>query len=109
MCTNIVVSAADAGTWTGGASRRVDYTAASASWLSHYSHNVSCFSAYLLRSHQPRWTMPAFQNPDTGTSTKRKPEQHDPNFASRKRQATENDGASGTSAMEGEHYFMVQW
>ncbi|EIW61952.1 uncharacterized protein TRAVEDRAFT_57102 [Trametes versicolor FP-101664 SS1] len=53
--------------------------------------------------------MPAFQNPDTGASLKRKPEQHDPNFASRKRQATENDSASGTSAMEGEHYFMVQW
>ncbi|KAI0335474.1 hypothetical protein GY45DRAFT_1316794 [Cubamyces sp. BRFM 1775] len=54
--------------------------------------------------------MPGFQSPITSTSTKRKSDYHDPNFASRKRQALEDDGdASGPSAMEGDQYWMVQW
>ncbi|KAI0638193.1 P-loop containing nucleoside triphosphate hydrolase protein [Trametes polyzona] len=53
--------------------------------------------------------MPPFQNLASSSSAKRKPEQHDPNFASRKRQAVENEGASGVSAMEGDQYWMVQW
>ncbi|KAI0375644.1 hypothetical protein BV20DRAFT_959644 [Pilatotrama ljubarskyi] len=53
--------------------------------------------------------MPAFQSPVAHSSAKRKPEPHDPNPASRKRQALDADGASGTSAMEGDQYWMVQW
>ncbi|KAI0832427.1 P-loop containing nucleoside triphosphate hydrolase protein [Trametes gibbosa] len=53
--------------------------------------------------------MPPFQGLSVSASAKRKPEQHDPNFAGRKRQAVENDGASGVSAMEGDQYWMVQW
>ncbi|KAH9853466.1 SNF2 family N-terminal domain-containing protein [Lenzites betulinus] len=53
--------------------------------------------------------MPPFQGLSASTSVKRKPEQHDPNLAGRKRQAVENDGASGVSAMEGDQYYMVQW
>ncbi|KAI0677546.1 SNF2 family N-terminal domain-containing protein [Trametes maxima] len=54
--------------------------------------------------------MPPFQTPAASTSTKRKPEYHDPNFANRKKQAFENDSASSTtSGLEGDHYWMVQW
>ncbi|KAI0723311.1 SNF2 family N-terminal domain-containing protein [Earliella scabrosa] len=51
--------------------------------------------------------MPGFQAP-IASGSKRKHDQHDPNFANRKRQAVE-DESSGVSAMEGDHYWMVQW
>ena len=52
------------------------------------------------------YVMPAFQNPVNSSSSKRKTERHDLNDTHRKRQATEE---SGVSAMEGDHYWMVQW
>ncbi|KAI0750810.1 P-loop containing nucleoside triphosphate hydrolase protein [Daedaleopsis nitida] len=53
--------------------------------------------------------MPAFQNPAASGSYKRKPDEHDPNIANRKRQAVREDDSSGVSAMEGDQYWMVQW
>ncbi len=49
--------------------------------------------------------MPAFQTPLASGSNKRKNDQHDPNFANRKRPAVDDN----SSAMEGDYYWMVQW
>ncbi|KAI1786543.1 P-loop containing nucleoside triphosphate hydrolase protein [Ganoderma leucocontextum] len=51
--------------------------------------------------------MPAFQSPTASGSNKRKPDQHDPNYANRKRTAVVDD--SDVSVTEGDHYWMVQW
>ncbi|KAI0771634.1 SNF2 family N-terminal domain-containing protein [Trametes elegans] len=51
--------------------------------------------------------MPPFQGPAHSSSAKRKSDHHD--LEARKRQAVENNGAPSVSAMEGDHYWMVQW
>ncbi|TBU32764.1 P-loop containing nucleoside triphosphate hydrolase protein [Dichomitus squalens] len=51
--------------------------------------------------------MPAFVDPVAPSSNKRKHDQHDSNYANRKRLAVADD--SGVSTMEGDQYWMVQW
>ncbi|OBZ66115.1 DNA repair and recombination protein RAD54B [Grifola frondosa] len=53
--------------------------------------------------------MPAFQALSSHGGQKRKSDQHDPNFAARKRQAVDGDADSNRCSMEGEQYWMVQW